>query len=349
VTCTPTIVRITDITANQTGDSSFSQSPFAPGITTPVPGGDAKRWLTPGSTPAGWVAPGPPCTITNSAGTISLFVQINGLQRGGQIDEDYSTSYDPANGGASHNSTGDTTFNLFDPTLVPNFSNSCQSAADPTCYARIHGEIDHDWKAAGYCGSGTTCDNTALAAQTLPASTLIDVQGFVYWDNSFTNASWHSYTGWEIHPLTAWRPTNPPVQSTIFLVPSNSTTIPSVSLRASVSGGTGPYTFNWDFGDGEVASGNPVSHLYAYGTFTVHLAISDSQGTVSLTFLSFNQLQADIDHDCKVNIFDLTLVGSSFGSRIGDATYDASADVNGDGIINIIDLVIVGSNFGKTC
>lgn len=34
---------------------------------------------------------------------------------------------------------------------------------------------------------------------------LIDVQGFVFWDPGHTKESWHFFSGWEIHSLTAWR------------------------------------------------------------------------------------------------------------------------------------------------
>src|SRR5712692_9770043 len=76
VNCTPTIVRITDITANQTGMTSFNTSPFSPGITTSVSGGVAKRWLAQGPTPTGWHSPGPYCIITSNFGqTTSVFVE----------------------------------------------------------------------------------------------------------------------------------------------------------------------------------------------------------------------------------------------------------------------------------
>ncbi len=38
-----------------------------------------------------------------------------------------------------------------------------------------------------------------------PGGTLLDVQGFVFWDPSHTDAKWHGYTGWELHSFTAWR------------------------------------------------------------------------------------------------------------------------------------------------
>jgi hypothetical protein len=205
VTCTPLVVRITDITGNKTGSDSFSASPFIPGITTSVTNGVAKRWLTPGATPPGWASPGPPCIVNNSKGTTSLFVQINGVERNDLTDEDFATTYGTVNGGSTHMNTSDTTFNLFDPTVVPHYFTSCTVPTDPSCTGRIHAEIDHDWKAAGYCGTGTMCDNSTLGSQTVTASTMIDVQGFVYWDPENLDQSWHQFSGWEIHPLTAWK------------------------------------------------------------------------------------------------------------------------------------------------
>ncbi len=230
ITCAPLVVRITDITANQTQGASFTASPFSPGITTTVTGGVAKRWLTPGPTPPGWVTPGPPCTVTNSKGTTSLFVQINGVERNDLTNEDWSNIYDPTNGGTVHSDlTSDTTFNLFDPTVVPAYFLSCTASTDPTCYGRIHAEIDHDWKAIGYCGTGTFCDNTTLASQTITASTKIDVQGFVYWDPVNLNATWHQFSGWELHPLTAWKqssaPPPPPPGTPDFTIATSSSSL----------------------------------------------------------------------------------------------------------------------------
>src|SRR5256885_13861538 len=89
----PWIVRITDITANMPGSPSQTSSIFNPGSPN-------KRRLTPGSTPPGWVSPGPPCTVTNSHGTAAVFVEIDGVKRGGIVNENCSGSYDAINGGA---------------------------------------------------------------------------------------------------------------------------------------------------------------------------------------------------------------------------------------------------------
>jgi hypothetical protein len=84
VPCTPILVTIEEILGNTTnalGGADKTGSRFDPGITTDVTGGNPKRWLTPGATPDGWVAPGPPCLITNAQGeVVSAFVQANSVQ-----------------------------------------------------------------------------------------------------------------------------------------------------------------------------------------------------------------------------------------------------------------------------
>jgi PKD domain len=273
----PWIVKVTDVTHNMTGSSSQTGSIFNPGDPN-------KRWLTPGPTPPGWVSPGPPCTVSNSHGTVSVFVEIDGVRREGPVNEDCSGTYDTSNGGRSNGgSFCDTTFNIFDPAIAPNGSSSCSSSTDPTCYGKIHSEIDRDWKAAHYCGSSTTCDDAALGSQ-ITSSTLLDVQGYVYWDPDHLTAQWHNFNGWELHPFTAWRlhQSNPSLTSNFAYSPSSPSTGQTVTFTGSASGGTSPYTFHWSFGDGANAAGNPVTHSYtASGTFNVQLTVQDSAAASS--------------------------------------------------------------------
>jgi hypothetical protein len=35
--------------------------------------------------------------------------------------------------------------------------------------------------------------------------THLDVQGFVFWDTAHVDTAWHQYSGWELHPVAAWR------------------------------------------------------------------------------------------------------------------------------------------------
>src|SRR5436853_6116664 len=46
---------------------------------------------------------------------------------------------------------------------------------------------------------------------------------------------------------------------------------------ATASGGTSPYSYSWNFGDGTTSTGLEVFHTYTSpGTFTVALTINDS-------------------------------------------------------------------------
>ncbi|HEX9197633.1 MAG TPA: hypothetical protein VF906_07555 [Candidatus Bathyarchaeia archaeon] len=296
VSCSsPWIVRITDITDNMTGSASLSNSIFNPGITSPV--GTAKRWLTSGATPPGWVSPGPPCTITNSHGQVSMFVEIDGVKRGSISNEDCTGTYDPVNGGASNGGNYcDTTFNIYDPAVVPTYSSSCSNSSDKTCYGRIHIEIDHDWKAAKYCGASTACDDVAINSQTT-SSSVLDVQGFVYWDPGNLNQQWHSFSGWEIHPVTGWRfhQSTPPspdfsisASPASISVPPGSSGTSSISL-ASIGGFTGTVSLSSTVSpSGPTVSLNPASITLSSGstatsTLTVQTQSSTPIGTYTVT------------------------------------------------------------------
>ena len=252
-----------------TGSSSLSNSIFNPGITSPV--GHAKRWLTPGATPPGWVSPGPPCTITNSHGQVSVFVEIDGVKRGSIANDDCTGTYDAVNGGTSNGGNYcDTDFNIYDPAVAPTYSSSCSNSSDKTCYGRIHIEIDHDWKAAKYCGASTSCDDVAVNSQTT-SSSVLDVQGFVYWDPDQLNQRWHSFNGWEIHPVTGWRFHQSTPPSPDFSLTSNPS---SVALK---SGTTGSFTAT-------VSAQNGFTGTVSLSTSTspsAGLTVSCSPGSIS--------------------------------------------------------------------
>ncbi|MGD0822652.1 MAG: PKD domain-containing protein [Desulfomonilia bacterium] len=69
--------------------------------------------------------------------------------------------------------------------------------------------------------------------------------------------------------------------------PSGDTTIStgqSVDFESSVSNGSSPYTYNWDFGGGATNSTeqNPGSIIFSTaGTYTVTLTVTDSTGTTA--------------------------------------------------------------------
>jgi PKD repeat protein len=70
-----------------------------------------------------------------------------------------------------------------------------------------------------------------------------------------------------------------------------STTAPqpgnSVVLGAGINGGTGPFTYRWNLGDGTTSTSNFVEHSYASaGTYTVSLKVVDRYGRASETNLT---------------------------------------------------------------
>jgi hypothetical protein len=168
-------------------------------------GGGAKRWLTNnlGSALPGWVSPGSQCTIKNLKGSsVASFVEIDNLKvTANKVSRDCSSSYDPINGGTSMRGTFcDYVFNAYDPSVKPS---SCTSASGSTCWGIITVETDQDWQGAGYCA--TQCNATSLANLIAAhPNAEIDIQGFVYWDPGELTHQGHSFSGWEIHPLTSW-------------------------------------------------------------------------------------------------------------------------------------------------
>ena len=237
VNCTPTLVTVEQIVGNQTGPQGGATqggSVFNPGITSPYGPGNTKRWLTPSSsTPQGWTSPGPSCTISNANGQIvSAFVQVNGVQRGYRAEEDWNTSFMPINGGSQYPNgrQSDSTFNI----LTPGYG-TCQSTNTTSCMHQLHAEIDHDWKGASYCGPNTACDNNTLVAQTAAYKSLIDIQGFVFWDADHVNESDHNFSGWEIHPVTAWRISNTSSDFELSASPSSLAILSSQSANSDIT------------------------------------------------------------------------------------------------------------------
>ena len=58
-------------------------------------------------------------------------------------------------------------------------------------------------------------------------------------------------------------------------------------------------------------------------------------------------LIGDINQDGKVDIKDISIVASAFGTSLGDPRWNPAADVNQDGRVDIRDVAIVAKNFGE--
>ncbi len=65
---------------------------------------------------------------------------------------------------------------------------------------------------------------------------------------------------------------------------------------------------------------------------------------------AFAPIRGDINGDGIVDIFDMVIVATAFGSRLSDPSppWDQRADLNNDSKIDILDAVILAVNFGTT-
>ena len=79
--------------------------------------------------------------------------------------------------------------------------------------------------------------------------------------------------------------TPPPLSTSFTFLPSFPTENSPVAFAGLTSGGTAPYTYSWDFGDGTTGTGSITSHIYSIsGNYSVSLQVSDSGGlTVSVS------------------------------------------------------------------
>ncbi|MGA7923996.1 MAG: PKD domain-containing protein, partial [Thermoplasmata archaeon] len=84
------------------------------------------------------------------------------------------------------------------------------------------------------------------------------------------NVSWTTVLSLAVNPALLVRP------STSVISP---TTGRAVTFAASISGGTAPYAYSWEFGDGGTSTSGTPSHTYGRaGSFTVTVWVNDSVG-----------------------------------------------------------------------
>jgi hypothetical protein len=125
----------------------------------------------------------------------------------GESDPDPSGRAFPTNPNAaveaapSPNAFGDMTLTISNPAYWAN-----GNQPTPGIH-RMHVEIDRGWQAYAVDTQDPSWDavNGHVTLRNLAYGTLIDLQGFVYWDPAHLTEAFHNYSGFELHPVTAWR------------------------------------------------------------------------------------------------------------------------------------------------
>jgi PKD repeat protein len=105
------------------------------------------------------------------------------------------------------------------------------------------------------------------------------------------------------------------------------------------TGGKGPYSYQWQFGDSNTSTLKNPTHIYASaGTYTVTLTVTESLSTSNtLTKTAYISVYkaGDANKDGTVNSLDMTKVERIIMAL--DATAPG-ADANGDGNVNALDI-----------
>jgi len=107
-----------------------------------------------------------------------------------------------------------------------------------------------------------------------------------------------------------------------------------VTLVGSVSGGTQPYTFHWEFDDGSTADGNVVTHTYtSSGPYYPRLTVTDAKFHTGSRTTQVNPSSGNI-----LPVADKSISVANRTITVTDRSYDPDYNLyghSGDGMINI--------------
>jgi PKD repeat protein len=111
-------------------------------------------------------------------------------------------------------------------------------------------------------------------------------------------------------------------------------------------------SYEWDFNDGNITTVTEplINHTYTSpAKYNVTLTVTDNN-TLSNTTSKLVSIfyVTDLNIEGTVNIVDITIVASAYGSTPGSAKWNEDADLNKDDAINIVDVALVAKDYGKT-
>jgi hypothetical protein len=114
-------------------------------------------------------------------------------------------------------------------------------------------------------------------------------------------------------------------------------------------------SYIWDFGEGVNATTQLSTVNYTFtqdGNHKVSLTVVDSAGLNNsiwkIVYVRGQRILGDCNSDGIVDILDMALVASAFGSYPEHPRWDDRADEHRDSIIDVFDLVTVALHFGET-
>ncbi|MGA3191839.1 MAG: PKD domain-containing protein [Candidatus Bathyarchaeia archaeon] len=155
-------------------------------------------------------------------------------------------------------------------------------------------------------------------------------------------------------------PAEPQANFTWYPAPPKANETVTLDATASKLGWNGTahppiVNYTWDFGDGNITSGNYLTIVHTYstdGNYTVTLNIVDSnelKGNITkMVTVQESILIGDLNGDGVVNILDAITFSNAFGATPSSSNWNPKADLNGDGVVNILDAIILANHFGQS-
>src|SRR3989454_1399407 len=186
--------------------------------------------------------------------------------------------------------------------LVPNILNSRTFTTQRSALFLVFDEGN------GYCPLNGSSEDCVYAVWAGPGTKTSFVTSNLYNHYSFTKTvevNWNlaslATNDASATPMAEFFTTNP-LSTSFAFSPSSPVPGQSVTFTGTASGGSSPYMFNWTFGDGSSATGNPVTHVYSAGrSYAVTLTTSDSAGHT-----------ASVSNSITVSTFDFKLVAKPY-------------------------------------
>src|SRR5437879_2023562 len=207
------------------------------------------------------------------------------------------------------------------------FSYPVVSVNSPVAFNGTQGFYAYYWDFGDGSGTGGTSSfATVTHSYVAPGAYFLVLSAYNYTAGVYSTASHVLVVGSSVVAVDFSFPTNNVVVGSV-----TASTGSPVAFNATATGGTSPYNFAWNFGDGSLAAGNSPTHTFsAPGAYIVVLTTTDSsnvkattshfvvvQSTPRIDFVSFPTVTAG-----SPTVFNATTPGfSSYYWDFGDGTY----------------------------